>query len=133
MLPTKTHSTSVSKGAGHTRWSKVTHWVLAASVLTLALSGFTILIAHSRLYWGAAGNDLTPALIELPISRNYGHGGWGMSTPAFPTADLGRASLEAVGIQQQTLLAYGMNGGELPVAHGAPLRLRGRPSSATRA
>ena len=24
----------------------------------------------------------------------------------------------------QTILAYGMNGGDLPVAHGAPLRLR---------
>ncbi len=26
----------------------------------------------------------------------------------------------------QTILAYGMNGGELPIPHGAPLRLRGR-------
>jgi thiosulfate reductase cytochrome b subunit len=49
---------------------------LAASVLTLAFSGFVILMAHPRLYWGKTGNDLTPALIELPISRNYRHGGW---------------------------------------------------------
>ena len=27
-------------------------------------------------------------------------------------------------LHPQTLLAYGMNGGELPVQHGAPLRLR---------
>jgi DMSO/TMAO reductase YedYZ molybdopterin-dependent catalytic subunit len=27
-------------------------------------------------------------------------------------------------LHEQTLLAYGMNGGDLPVAHGAPLRLR---------
>jgi DMSO/TMAO reductase YedYZ molybdopterin-dependent catalytic subunit len=27
-------------------------------------------------------------------------------------------------LHPQTLLAYGMNGRELPVAHGAPLRLR---------
>jgi DMSO/TMAO reductase YedYZ molybdopterin-dependent catalytic subunit len=27
-------------------------------------------------------------------------------------------------LHPQTLLAYGMNGGDLPVAHGAPLRLR---------
>ena len=33
-------------------------------------------MVHPRLYWGEAGNDLTPALIELPISRNYQHGGW---------------------------------------------------------
>jgi len=41
-------------------------------------------MAHPRLYWGAAGNDLTPALIELPVSRNYRHGGWEMSTASFP-------------------------------------------------
>jgi thiosulfate reductase cytochrome b subunit len=57
---------------------------VAASVLTLAVTGFTILMAHPRLYWGAVGNDLTPALIELPISRNYRHGGWEVSTPSFP-------------------------------------------------
>jgi len=60
----------------HARWVRVTHWILSASVLTLAFSGFVILMAHPRLYWGDAGNDLTPALIELPISRNFRHGGW---------------------------------------------------------
>jgi len=39
-------------------------------VLTLAVSGFVILMAHPRLYWGEAGNDLMPALIELPIGPN---------------------------------------------------------------
>jgi thiosulfate reductase cytochrome b subunit len=42
----------------------------------LGVSGFVVLMAHPRLYWGEAGNDLTPALLELPISRNYRHGGW---------------------------------------------------------
>jgi len=82
-------ASSVSAGPGHTRWVRVTHWVLAASVLALAVTGFTILMAHPRLYWGAVGNDLTPALIELPVSRNYRHGGWEVSTPVFP--DGGRA------------------------------------------
>ena len=27
-------------------------------------------------------------------------------------------------LHPQTILAYGMNGGDLPVAHGAPVRLR---------
>ena len=54
---------------------------MAVSVLTLSATGFLILMAHPRLYWGEAGNDLTPALLELPISRNYRHGGWGPSTP----------------------------------------------------
>lgn len=62
--------------AGHARWVRISHWILAASVLTLAFSGFVILMSHPRLYWGKAGNDLTPALFELPISRNYKHGGW---------------------------------------------------------
>jgi thiosulfate reductase cytochrome b subunit len=57
--------------------------VLALSVLVLAFSGFTILMAHPRLYWGDAGNDLTPALVELPISRNYRHGGWVAQSPFF--------------------------------------------------
>ena len=63
-------------GAGHARWVRSTHWIVAASVLTLAVSGFVILMAHPRLYWGWVGNELTPALLELPISRNYHHGGF---------------------------------------------------------
>jgi thiosulfate reductase cytochrome b subunit len=65
---------------GHARWLRVSHGFLAASVLTLAFSGFVILMAHPRLYWGHAGNDLTPALLELPIGRNYKHGGWAPAT-----------------------------------------------------
>ena len=72
--------------AGHARWLRVSHWVLAASVLTLAFSGFVILMAHPRLYWGKAGNDLTPALLELPIGRNYKHGGWAPATAFFSGA-----------------------------------------------
>ena len=53
------------------------------SFLTLAFSGLVILMAHPRLYWGEVGNDLTPALIELPISRNHQHGGWEKSAPFF--------------------------------------------------
>lgn len=66
--------------AGHARWVRIAHWLLAASVLTLAFSGFVILMAHPRLYWGKAGNDLTAALLELPIGRNYKHGGWAPGT-----------------------------------------------------
>jgi len=73
-------------GSGHARWVRISHWVLAASVLTLAVSGFVILMAHPRLYWGAVGNDLTPALLELPVSRNYRHGGWETNTVFFAQA-----------------------------------------------
>ncbi len=65
----------------HPGWVRISHWILTASVLTLAASGWAILMVHPRLYWGQAGNDLTPALLELPISRNHRHGGWVDRTP----------------------------------------------------
>jgi thiosulfate reductase cytochrome b subunit len=72
----------------HARWVRLCHWLLAASVLTLGLSGFVVLMAHPRLYWGEAGNDLTPALLELPISRNFRHGGWEPTVVFSPDAAL---------------------------------------------
>src|ERR1019366_6794026 len=74
------------RSQGHALWVRFSHWILAASVLTLAVSGFVILMSHPRLYWGAVGNDLTPALFELPISRNYHHGGWTEPVTFFPAA-----------------------------------------------
>ena len=68
--------TQATAAGGHARWVRVSHWIVTASVLTLAVTGFVILMAHPRLYWGEVGNDLTPAILELPISRNYQHGGW---------------------------------------------------------
>jgi thiosulfate reductase cytochrome b subunit len=68
-------------GHGHARWVRASHWIGAASLLVLAVSGVFILMVHPRLYWGEAGNDLMPALIELPISRNHRHGGWTAPTP----------------------------------------------------
>lgn len=64
----------------HKRWVKSTHWIVTLSFLALAFTGYVILMSHPRLYWGEVGNDLTPALFELPISRNYQHGGWEKST-----------------------------------------------------
>ena len=65
----------------HARWVRLTHWMAAVSVAALAFSGVEILMVHPRLYWGEAGNDLTPPLLELPISRNHRHGGWTVPTP----------------------------------------------------
>ena len=56
---------------GHRRWVRICHWLAAASFMTLAVSGFFILMVHPRLYLGHAGNDLMPALLTLPISNNY--------------------------------------------------------------
>lgn len=71
---------------GHTRWVKISHWIVTVSFMALAFTGTVILMAHPRLYWGEVGNDLTPALIELPISRNHNHGGWEKSVPFFQDA-----------------------------------------------
>jgi thiosulfate reductase cytochrome b subunit len=68
---------------GHPRWVRLSHWIVASAVLTLAVSGFVILMAHPRLYWGVAGNDMTPALLDLPISRNHQHGGWAAPVPFY--------------------------------------------------
>ncbi|MBV8389142.1 MAG: cytochrome b/b6 domain-containing protein [Mucilaginibacter sp.] len=65
----------------HKGWVKSTHFIITLSFFALTISGFVILMSHPRLYWGKAGNDLTPALFELPISRNYHHGGWDKSIP----------------------------------------------------
>ena len=70
----------------HKGWVKVSHWIITVSFLTLAFTGFEILMVHPRLYWGEVGNDLTPALFELPVSRNYQHGGWEKSVPFFVAA-----------------------------------------------
>lgn len=67
--------------AGHPRWVRLCHWIVALSFLVLTFSGYVILMCHPRLYWGEVGNDLTPALLELPISRNHQHGGWEVHGP----------------------------------------------------
>jgi thiosulfate reductase cytochrome b subunit len=76
-------STSIQ---AHKRWVKISHWLVTASFVMLAFTGVMILMVHPRLYWGEVGNDLTPALIELPISRNLQHGGWEKSEPFFDNA-----------------------------------------------
>jgi thiosulfate reductase cytochrome b subunit len=74
---------ATTPAAGHARWVRTCHWIVTASVVVLAFSGVEILMVHPRLYWGEVGNDLTPPLVELPISRNYRHGGWANQTPFF--------------------------------------------------
>ncbi len=81
-VPQTTSKTFAGPPMRHARWVSVSHWIVTASFLTLAFTGFVILMAHPRLYWGDAGNDLTPALFELPISRNYRHGGWDKPSPS---------------------------------------------------
>lgn len=73
--------------ASHTRWVRSTHWIAAISLFLLIFTGAEILMVHPRLYWGDAGNALMPAWLELPISRNYRHGGWEGKVPFYSEAD----------------------------------------------
>ncbi|HVW97099.1 MAG TPA: cytochrome b/b6 domain-containing protein [Mucilaginibacter sp.] len=70
----------------HRRWVKGAHFIVTLSFMVLLFSGYIILMSHPRLYWGQAGNDLTPALFELPVSRNFHHNGWTRPTPFLHTA-----------------------------------------------
>lgn len=71
----------------HRRWVKASHWIATLSFFALAVTGFEMIMVHPRFYWGEAGNDLTPALFELPVSRNYKHGGYEATTPFFDNAN----------------------------------------------
>jgi thiosulfate reductase cytochrome b subunit len=77
---------SNTNNTAHRPWVKITHWIGTISFLLLVLTGFEILMVHPRLYWGDVGNDLTTPLFELPVSRNYHHGGWEQSTPFYDNA-----------------------------------------------
>ncbi|MEI9921985.1 MAG: cytochrome b/b6 domain-containing protein [Bacteroidota bacterium] len=60
----------------HSVWVRLSHWIITLTFFSLVFTGIEILMVHPRLYWGEVGNDLTPALLELPISRNYKHNGY---------------------------------------------------------
>jgi thiosulfate reductase cytochrome b subunit len=61
----------------HSAFVRITHWIHFATFAALAVSGFAILLAHPRLYWGETGGDGGPALLELPLPLNLDQSGWG--------------------------------------------------------
>lgn len=62
----------------HSALVRATHWLTAASVIALVVSGVAILLAHPRLYWGETGAVGTPSLIDLPLPFLLtGQSGWG--------------------------------------------------------
>lgn len=84
---TATAAPGAADGLRHSGWVRTIHGLVSLSFLLLAFSGFVILMCHPRLYWGETGNDLTPAWLELPISRNHRHGGWEKPVPFFTEAN----------------------------------------------
>jgi len=66
----------VDEQSGHRVWVRLSHWIIAFSIFTLVFSGILIFMVHPRLYWGEAGNDLVPAILEIPITDNHQPEGW---------------------------------------------------------
>lgn len=79
--------TSSSEKEKHKPWVKTSHWIISLSFLILVFTGIEILMVHPRLYWGEVGNELTPAFLELPISRNHQRSDWEEAVPFFESED----------------------------------------------
>jgi thiosulfate reductase cytochrome b subunit len=60
----------------HTALVRITHWIMAASILGLIETGSGILISHPRLYWGETGAVGTPSLLDLPLPFVIGPSVW---------------------------------------------------------
>ena len=62
----------------HSAVVRVTHWINTLSFFGLLVSGFAILLAHPRFYWGETGAVGTPSLLDLPLPfMKGGPSGWG--------------------------------------------------------
>ena len=71
---------SSSHARRHSVLVRLTHWVHAAALFALIISGFAILVAHPRLYWGETGAVGMASLIDLPLPFILdGRSGWGRS------------------------------------------------------
>src|ERR1700681_967030 len=62
----------------HSAIVRVTHWINTLSFFGLLVSGFAILLAHPRFYWGETGAVGTPSILDLPLPfMRGGPSGWG--------------------------------------------------------
>lgn len=52
--------------------TRITHWLNAIAVIGLLMSGAAIFNAHPRLYWGMAGANSDPALLEFTTEGGKG-------------------------------------------------------------
>lgn len=55
------------------------HWINAVAFMTMLISGFIILLAHPRLYWGEAGYYGDPAWLDLPLPESLSFSGYARS------------------------------------------------------
>lgn len=62
----------------HSAIVRLTHWIFTLSFLGLVISGFAIILAHPRFYWGETGGKGGPSLFDLPLPTMLnGPSGWG--------------------------------------------------------
>ena len=57
----------------HRLSTRLWHWVNAATLLILLMSGLMIFNAHPRLYWGQYGANLDPAWLEIGARGDEGY------------------------------------------------------------
>lgn len=70
----------VSDVPRHSLVVRITHWLNAISFIALAVSGFGIILAHPRFYWGETGGLGGPSVLDLPLPFLLGGpSGWGRS------------------------------------------------------
>jgi thiosulfate reductase cytochrome b subunit len=75
-LPVQPSFDEAVRARRHSGLVRIVHWLVAASVIGLFVSGAGILISHPRLYWGEAGAVGAPSLIDLPIPFVIGPSVW---------------------------------------------------------
>ena len=64
----------------HSALVRITHWIHTTSFFALIVSGFAILLAHPRLYWGETGGVGTPSVVDFPLPFMLdGPSSWGRS------------------------------------------------------
>ncbi|WP_380873158.1 hypothetical protein ACFB49_39750 [Sphingomonas sp. DBB INV C78] len=56
----------------HRLSTRLWHWVNAATVIILLMSGLMIFNAHPRLYWGQYGANADPAWLEIKATETQG-------------------------------------------------------------
>jgi thiosulfate reductase cytochrome b subunit len=73
-------NTAVLDAPRHSVLVRITHWVFSLSFIGLVVSGFAIILAHPRFYWGETGGVGVPSLFDLPLPFMLGGpSGWGRS------------------------------------------------------
>ena len=72
----ETAADQAGRSLRHIAVVRVTHWIMAVSVLGLLVTGGGILISHPRLYWGETGSVGTPSLVDFPLPFIIGPSVW---------------------------------------------------------